>query len=278
MADRLRRALLLLWRMAYPLLIYLSLTELVIAGYGQMASGNGTGMIQEDMFLPLTAAGALLASVPLGHIYIQQRMGFGQGRPSGGMDRRRRMAYGTILCVLPAGVLASLCFNNLMRMLPISPAGAGQVMGWVYKPSFGLQVICTVFLVPLAEELVFRGLCFWQMRRELPFWAAAFFSSVYFGLYHGNLYQGAYACILGFLLACLFEWTDSLFAAWVFHAAANLASVTMNAMGWDKGIFEYVAARVAIVTLTGLLLAFLFYKIREDGKKSEIIIHSDTLL
>ena len=65
---------------------------------------------------------------------------------------------------------------------------------------------------------------------------------------------------------------------WVFHGAANLISVTANAMGWDEGIFEYIVVRTAIFTVSGLMLAFSFYKLREDGRKREITIHSDTLL
>lgn len=292
MADRMRRALLLIWRMVYPLLIYQVLSGLLTAGVEQVAARRAAegffpgstpaGGIADGMILPLTAAGALIAAVPLGHMYWQfrtERCSF--GGQSGENDSRRRDLPARKRILLwsgLAGICASLCFNNLLGMLPAFAERTRQVTNLIYSPSFGMQFLCTVVLVPFTEELVFRGLGYRRIRTELPFVWAALISAVFFGLYHGNLYQGVYACFLGILLAFLFEQSDSLLAVWEFHAAANLASITMNAMAWDKGIFEYIAVKVAIFTATGLLLAFLLSKIREDGRKREITIDSDSLL
>lgn len=272
MTKRVKQTLLFFWRMIYPLLLYQVLTELVFTGYHQV-----TGEISGDRVLPLTAAGAFLALIPLGHLYDQLRA---SAQADGGEDSRRHLPVtaGVIMWCAVSGILASLCFNNLLALLPLPVGQAEDVMDLLNRPSFVMQLVCTVLILPLTEELIFRGLGYWRMRKELPFLWAAVLSAVYFGLYHGNLYQGIYAGFLGFFLALLFERTDSLLAVWSFHAAANLISVTANAMAWDRGIFEYTAVRVAIFTASGLLLAFSFYKLREDGRKSEITIHSDTLL
>ncbi|MEW4413345.1 CPBP family intramembrane glutamic endopeptidase [Clostridium sp. AN503] len=272
MAKRVKQALLFFWRMIYPLLLYQALTELVFAGYHQV-----TGTVSEDRILQLTAAGALLALIPLGHLYYQLRA---SGQDGAAEDSRRHLpvtGWVIVWCVA-AGISASLCFNNLLALLPLPVGQAENVMDLLSRPSFVMQLFCTVLILPLTEELIFRGLGYWRMRKELPFLWAAVLSAVYFGLYHGNLYQGIYAAFLGGFLALLFERTDRLLAVWTFHAAANLISVTANAMAWDRGIFEYTAVRVAIFTASGLLLTFSFYKLREDGRKSEITIHSDTLL
>lgn len=278
MALRVKRTLLFIWRMIYPLLIYQVLAELVFIGYQQVR-----GRVLEQEVLALTAAGALLAAIPLGHLYVQLRETDRAGgiQPGGtgnserwGLQRR----FPAALWSAAAGISASLCFNNLLALLPLPSEQAGEVMALIERPPFLVQLLCTVLILPFTEELVFRGLGYWRMRKELPFLWAAVLSSVYFGLYHGNIYQGIYACLLGFFLALLFEWTDSLFAVWSFHAAANLISVTANAMAWDRGVFEYAAVRLAIFTVSGLLLTISFHKLREDGRKSEITIHSDSLL
>ena len=292
MTKRVKRALLLIWRMIYPLLLYQTLVELVLLGYQQMG-----GVLSDRTVLPLTAAGAFLAAIPLGHLYYQlretDRLGEASDRQetaeatetaemagvTGAGDRRSVSAMSAmILWSAAAGISASLCFNNLLAMLPLPSDSAKMAMALLNRPAFFMQILCTVLILPLTEELVFRGLGYWRIRRELPFWGAAVLSAVYFGLYHGNIYQGIYACFLGFLLAVLLERTDSFFAVWAFHAAANLISVTANAMAWDRGIFEYVAVRLVIITGSGLLLAFSFYKLREDGRKREVTIHSDSLL
>ncbi len=272
MAERVKQTLLLMWRMIYPLLLYQALAELVFTGYRQVSGGLSAGLV-----LPLTAAGAFLALIPLGHLYCQLRAAEQAGRPKDA-GRRPAMKISAVIWCAASGIFASLCFNNLLALLPLPAGQVKNVMALIYRPSFFMQMICTVLILPLTEELVFRGLGYWRLRKVLSFWGAAVLSAVYFGLYHGNLYQGIYACFLGIFLALLFEWTDSLLAVWIFHAAANLISVTANAMAWDRGIFEYTAVRMAIFTASGLLLAFSFHKLREDGRKSEITIHSDSLL
>lgn len=289
MADRMRRALLLIWRMVYPLLIYQVLAELVTAGYLQVVSRQTadaivTGKVPDEMVLPLTAAGALLAAIPLGHLYWQLRHPVQGEKSMGNSSRRRReMQHCPVIqSILPwsvlAGVCASLCFNNLLGLLPAFAERTETVTELLYSPSFAMQFMCTVVVVPLAEELVFRGLGYRRIRGELPFVWAALISAVFFGLYHGNLYQGIYACFLGLLLAFFFEESDSLLVVWAFHAAANLASITMNAMALDQGVFEYAAVKMAIFTAAGLLLGYLLYKAREDGRRREITINSDSLL
>lgn len=284
MADRIKRTMLLIWRMVYPLLIYQALAELVTGGYQQVvsrqsANGVWAGGPADEMVLPLTAAGALLAAIPLGHLYVQQRYERQQPHSE---RRKERHYFSQIKDMLIwsglAGICASLCFNNLLRLFPMFWEKTEQVAELIYSPSFGMQFLCTVLIVPFTEELIFRGLGYRRIRSQLPFVWAALASAVFFGLYHGNLYQGIYACFLGILLAFLFEKSDSLLVVWEFHGVANLTSIIMNVMAWDEGIFEYTAIKVAIFTATGLLLIYLLNKIREDGRKREITINSDSLL
>lgn len=283
MADPIKRAMLLIWRMVYPLLIYQVLAELVTGGYQQVVSrqpADGVWAVgpAEAMILPLTGAGALLAAIPLGHLYMQERYERQLGSERRGGQRCFPQMRDMLIWSGVAGVCASLCFNNLLRLFPMFSEKTEQVAELIYSPSFGMQLLCTVFIIPLTEELIFRGLGYRRIRRELPFVWAALASAVFFGLYHGNLYQGIYACFLGMLLAFLYEKSDSFLAVWGFHGMANLTSITMNAMAWDEGIFEYTAIKVVIFTATGLLLIYLLNKVREDGRKREITINSDSLL
>ena len=267
------RTLLLIWHMVYPLLIYQVLVELVFAGYSQVK-----GAVPAEMVLPLTAAGALLAVIPLGHSYYQLRETDRMEISADKSCRQLPVTASVFLWCTIAGAAASLCFNNLLVLIPIQEERAGEALALLNSPAFFMQVICTVLILPLTEELVFRGIGYWRLRKTLPFLWAVFFSAIYFGLYHGNFTQGIYACLLGVLLAFLFEWTSSLFAVWCFHGAANLISIIVNTMAWDRGIFEYTAVKMAIFTVSGSLLAVSFYKIREDGRKREITIHSNSLL
>jgi membrane protease YdiL (CAAX protease family) len=90
-------------------------------------------------------------------------------------------------------------------------------------------VICT--LVPLVEELTFRGLGF-SLLEPFGRWAAIIATGVLFGLSHGLLLElpiiAAFGCLLGWLRAR----TGSVYPGMVLHAAFNLfaliAAVTIG--------------------------------------------------
>ena len=77
------------------------------------------------------------------------------------------------------------------------------------------------FLVPLTEELVFRGLLFRWLRQRLAFWPAAFISGAAFGLAHIRVDQMVIAGLLGLPLAWLYDRSRSLAPAIVMHQAYN---------------------------------------------------------
>lgn len=77
------------------------------------------------------------------------------------------------------------------------------------------------FLVPIAEELVFRGLLFRWLRQRLDFWPAAFISSAAFGVAHLRADQVVVAGLLGLALCWLYEKSRSLAPAILMHQTYN---------------------------------------------------------
>ena len=80
-------------------------------------------------------------------------------------------------------------------------------------------------MIPICEELVFRGLMFKRMRERSGFLYAAVYSALVFGLFHGNIVQMVYGFILGMLLAYMYEKYGSVKAPIVGHMVMNLFSV-----------------------------------------------------
>lgn len=84
-----------------------------------------------------------------------------------------------------------------------------------------------------------------------PLLAAALLSSLAFAIYHGNLYQGAYAFCVGLCLAWIYERTHVFLAPVILHISANLFSV----------LFSYPAVNTWLdthITLFGLMIPVLF--------------------
>ncbi len=94
----------------------------------------------------------------------------------------------------------------------------------IFSTALWLQVLTTVLLVPLVEELTFRGLAYERMRNFAGVHASVIASSLLFGIAHGNISQGIYAFLLGIPLAIAYE-KKGLRGAVTFHAFCNLAAV-----------------------------------------------------
>ena len=77
------------------------------------------------------------------------------------------------------------------------------------------------FLVPVAEELLFRGLIFRWIRQRLSFWPAALISAAIFGLAHQRLDQMIIVGLLSLPLAWLTEKSRSLVPAILMHQTYN---------------------------------------------------------
>jgi membrane protease YdiL (CAAX protease family) len=89
------------------------------------------------------------------------------------------------------------------------------------------------FVVPLTEELFFRGLVFRWLRQRLDFWPAAFVSAAVFGVAHGSADKAVISGLLGLALAWLFERSRSLAPAILLHQTFNsLALMLTFAVIW----------------------------------------------
>ena len=101
-----RRFFSLIWDLAAPLLLYMVISDMTL--YACRMLGRE---ITEAQILPVNAAGAALAAIPLGIWYREQR----QRRHRSGV-----LQSGTVI-LLAAG--ACVFFNNLLMMLDIPSEG-----------------------------------------------------------------------------------------------------------------------------------------------------------
>lgn len=141
-----------------------------------------------------------------------------------------------------------------------------------YAPPLLVQVICLGFIIPISEELLFRGLLFKRCRGLMGFWPAALSISILFGFSHGNLVQFVYAVGLGLLLAYVCEKYGSLKAAFLLHMTANLTSVIMTQTGfldWICSTFMRLAVSVVACAFLGAVMFVLIRRIDEKPEGME---------
>ena len=99
-----------------------------------------------------------------------------------------------------------------------------------------LEFIGVAFLVPLAEELTFRGAVLGSLLRKFRPTAAVILSAVIFGILHGISIHIVYALLCGIVLGWVYYYTKSIWASYTLHAIFNLMGSSL-ATFLDSGIF-----------------------------------------
>lgn len=134
--------------------------------------------------------------------------------------------------VLGISLPFALGLNNLLAITKLTEISAGyqEASEILYTPSFPVQIICLGVIVPIMEELIFRGLIFRRMREEMSMVRAVLYSSLLFGLYHENVVQAVYGTLCGALFAYLYEKYHSFKAPLLAHMAMNIFICTITEM------------------------------------------------
>ena len=120
----------------------------------------------------------------------------------------------------------------------------------LYGASFLIQLVSSGLIIPLAEELFYRGLVFKRFREQGSFLLAAVLSTFLFTSGHGNLVQGLYTIVLGFLLCFVYEKVGSLKAPLCLHITANVVSLCCT----QFGLFDWLMANkmwMAVLAVAG---------------------------
>ncbi|MBN2703336.1 MAG: CPBP family intramembrane metalloprotease [Pontiellaceae bacterium] len=184
--------------------------------------------------------GALLASTLLAavvQIIIVRHISRERGKTWGedfGMDRKnmKRAALALIICIvtLPIITQASFFYQQLLKnYFHISLSNQDIVEQIVHSKPWiktGLTVT-TITLIPLCEELLFRGVLFPYLIRKVGLAASVLIVSAVFAFVHLNL-ASAFAIFLLSGVLCLAYWrTGTLWVSVAIHALFNSTSLLM---------------------------------------------------
>jgi len=125
-------------------------------------------------------------------------------------------------------------------------------------------ILSTCILVPIAEELVFRGIIQGELRRALPAWAAITIQAVIFALIHGNILQISYVIIPAFVLGIVYEWTKSIYVPIALHMLFNFAGAALpEILKYDETAMLYVGIVEFALIPIGILAFFYLKAIRK---------------
>lgn len=174
-----------------------------------------------------------------------------------------RPLIGLILLMIGLQFAVTVLYDGVAAILP----GAAEAyedlveLAGFDEPTVAI-LIYGIFLGPIAEELIFRGVALHYFKRILPFWAANLFQAVLFGVYHMNLMQGIYAAVVGLVLGYIFYRGGSLLYSITAHIIFNFFGFTnILYLGSDSPYYNFFWMPIMVLTL--ILGSMLYF--REKG-------------
>lgn len=122
-------------------------------------------------------------------------------------------------------VLGSISLISLVLNLHESYPGYSEIYDVISSGPLLLQVISTVIMAPVLEEVLCRGIIYNRMREMSNFYVSALISSLIWAIAHLNMVQGVTALLFGLFLAFLYEKFKMLWITILSHGLFNLIAV-----------------------------------------------------
>lgn len=127
-------------------------------------------------------------------------------------------------------------------------------------------IILTVFVAPVAEEMMFRGVFYTQMRKLFGPAAACFVSTLIFALMHSTPSQIYLAFICGILFCAIYELTSSMIYSIILHMVYNMLCVFIGTVV-PKSFWFFVIMQICMITV----VLYLFFSVVRKQKRETML-------
>lgn len=164
-----------------------------------------------------------------------------------------------LMGILPIG---TVCLSALLNLL-LSDGGTAASITASYA-ALPLEAAVYGILTPFTEELVYRGIVWYRLRKAFPALQAALISSLLFGIAHADLRQGTYAFVMGIVFSLSYELTRRFEVPFLLHALCNLAVLAASYGGWGEVLGSPMW--IAFFAVTAFAV-FAYWGIRFDRAK-----------
>lgn len=178
-----------------------------------------------DMLVDNVTIGTAVCGVPV-YIYLYRK----DYRYEYHKESLGRIKLKGILCVFLLAMASGTLLNNLISFSGIGRIFSSyvEIVGSLYNYNVVVDVIGLGVAVPIAEELLFRGIIYNRIKTNIGVRNGTIITSLLFGVYHGNIVQGIYAFFLSLLIIFVQEKFGTVIMAIVFHMGVNIFSVLLQ--------------------------------------------------
>lgn len=249
-----------LWQILYPIAIYYVVSSLAYFGLEVILGVTTT----ENYMVRQLLCGAITIPFILRFYLADKKMrDVVYGPKKFKLDKTQ---VKTILLTIVTVGAAGMAVNNLIAMTPMVEVSEGfqNANASFFGGEVIFQLLGSCLMIPIAEELVFRGVVYQRLRVYFDVRISLLVSAGIFGIVHMNLVQFVYAALLGLLLAFLYEKSGFFYVPVLGHIAANTIAVVRTATGWCSFSYEPTAAGIGFtLALFAVVAGLVWYQVRE---------------
>lgn len=126
-------------------------------------------------------------------------------------------------------------------------------------------LFAVIFVAPIGEELLFRGLIQGYGLKNFAPVLAIGLQGLIFGLYHGNIIQGIYAFFMGVVLGFVAHKTGTILTSTVLHISVNASLLLVPEI-----LYQGTGRTVVTTMVAGATFAVMMWLVVREKKKIEI--------
>ncbi|HHT24961.1 MAG TPA: CPBP family intramembrane metalloprotease [Clostridiaceae bacterium] len=122
-----------------------------------------------------------------------------------------------------------------------------------------LQIVATAIIVPIAEELLFRGIVLGELNFRYSPRTVVLLQAVLFGLFHMNFVQSLYTFIPGLLLGIAYYYTGNIIMPIIMHVIFNLFGGVLTVFLSEKilNYINYIELATGFFSLITIIIFFI---------------------
>ncbi len=262
-----------IWRVVEPLAVYLGInliTNTILSWYLfgkniKEAEGTvslGTELMESNSVLIMLFT--MLVCIPVMIVYMKRdedKRGFLTFAA-----HYKNIDFKGFLLLVPLGICMCLGITGLVTLFPIDNilGSYEKVMEDYNRSNIIIRLVTLCVLVPVAEELLYRGLLYRRLREYNEITIAAYLAAIIFGVMHANLVQGLYAFFCGLILIYVYVLYKTIAAPIFLHIIVNTTALISEELVVFQKINEVLPAKIFFMlielALTVLLLRIIWKK------------------
>ena len=233
-----------LWRIIEPLVYFLGINILVqsicswyLVGKNIVDSGGAlsvaTQIMGGDTVFILFCT--MIIAIPILIILMKKDEDLIRFKTFG--EHYRLIDWSGFFWLIPLGICMCLGLTKLVTLIPLDNilGSYEDILNSYNESHIAFRILVLCILVPVAEELAYRGLFYKRMKEYYDKMIAVFVSAAVFGIVHMNLVQGIYGFISGLILIYVYDRYKSIFAPILLHIAVNtMALISGEFVVFDK--------------------------------------------